>query len=264
MSHTESLFVSDGEDDEKIQYGQQEVRGEKKNLGDINRHQQDDNLEGLLNEHTMEETEVFVHGSHSEFVKIIDKSRRAFSFSTDSTRAFQNSMKKPRDDCKNKCVRFRATAYAIWILLFKHHGIAPGKGGLFCYFFAFSTLIALDIILLTSMFLHIFSPMSNLRSVGIPFLFIYPGIAVLAPFCGALGCILGSPALLRTQSSMNAACVLVNYPATLFMQLIVSDEPVYVCVVFALILNKTALSFYGAKVRQHLINPTFATNQSKF
>ena len=57
MSHTESLFVSDGEDDEKIQYGQQEVRGEKKNLGDINRHQQDDNLEGLLNEHTMEETE---------------------------------------------------------------------------------------------------------------------------------------------------------------------------------------------------------------
>jgi len=36
----------------------------------------------------MEETEVFVHGSHSEFVKIIDKSRRAFSFSTDSTKAF--------------------------------------------------------------------------------------------------------------------------------------------------------------------------------
>merc|ERR1712167_522746 len=101
----------------------------------------------------------------------------------------------------------------------KHHGIAPGKGGLFCYFFVFAMLIALDLIFLMSMFVHIFSPVSNLRSVGIPFLFIYPGIAVLAPFIGALGCILGSPALLRTQSSMNAACVLVNYPATLFVQL---------------------------------------------
>jgi len=31
-----------------------------------------------------------------------------------------------------------------------------------------------------------------------------------------------------------------------------------------MILNKTALSFYGAKVRQHLINPTFVKNQQKF
>ena len=114
------------------------------------------------------------------------------------------------------------------------------------------------------MLVHICSPMTNLSSIGITFCLIYPGIAMAAPIFGALGCILGSEHMLRIQSSMNAACVLVNYPLTIALQLLVNDEPVYVCVMITLWLNKVALSFYGAKVRQHLINPGFVKNQAKF
>lgn len=154
--------------------------------------------------------------------------------------------------------------YALWILAFKHHGTPPGKGGLYAYFFCYSFLIAIDFILLSSMIVHLFEPIDNLKTIGIPFLLIYPGIAVLAPFFGAIGAVFGSAHMLRLQSGFNASCVLVNYPATVLMQLFCQDEPVYMCVVGMLWLNKMAISFYGAKVRQHLINPGFVKNQTKF
>jgi len=86
---TENLFVSDDEDDEDTRLNNQYEEGiasKKARLGKINRHANEAE-EGLLDEHKMEDQEMFVSGS-SEFVKIIDKSRRAFSFSLDSTRAF--------------------------------------------------------------------------------------------------------------------------------------------------------------------------------
>ena len=42
------------------------------------------------------------------------------------------------------------------------------------------------------------------------------------------------------------------------------DEAPYIGIVIIMILNKISLSFFGAKVRQHLINPGFVKNQSKF
>jgi len=74
----------------------------------------------------------------------------------------------------------------------------------------------------------------------------------------------GSASMFRIQSSMNSSSVLVNYPATVAMQVFTQDEPVYICVIAALWLNKIALSFYGAKVRPHLINPGFVKNDKKF
>lgn len=84
--------MSDDEedDDERLSnhLDQHLMRGGKSdNLGNINRHEED-KAEGLLDEEKMEEEEVIVNGSEPEFVKIIDKSRRAFSFSLDSTKAF--------------------------------------------------------------------------------------------------------------------------------------------------------------------------------
>jgi len=165
----------------------------------------------------MQESEVFIHGSHSEFVKIIDKSRRAFSFSLDSTKSFEMSLKKPRNSCGEKCTRHRATCYAWWILTFKHHGKAPGKTGLYGLFFAFAFFVALDLMLMMSMFAHIMGPITNLKTIGIPFLLFYPFIAFFGPICGTLGCLFGNPNLLKLQSSMNSSCVLVNYPLTLVM-----------------------------------------------
>jgi hypothetical protein len=212
----------------------------------------------------MQESEVFIHNSHSEFVKIMDKQRRAFSFSLDSTKSFEVSLKKPRNSCKEKCTRQRASCYACWILTFKHHGKAPGKNGLYAIFFAYAFMVALDLMCMMSMFAHIFGPISNMKTIGVTFLLCYPGIAVLAPILGTLGCLFGSPRLLRHYSSMNASCVLVNYPLTLVMQWIIQDEPAYVGILLILVLNKICLSFFGAKVRQHLINPGFVKNERKF
>jgi len=112
----------------------------------------------------MSETKVYVHGereTHTEYVKIIDKSRSAFSTELGSTRAFTKSLRKPRSSCGDRCLRFRSWMYSLWILLFKHHGKAPGEKGLYTIFFAFSVLIAFDIMLLMSMLGHIFGPVSN-------------------------------------------------------------------------------------------------------
>lgn len=212
----------------------------------------------------MEESKVFVHGSHSEFVKIIDKSKRAFSFSLDSTKEFTTALKKPRNSCGDRCIRLRASIYATWIQLFKHHGSPPAQEGLHSFFLAFAFLAAFDLVLMLAMVMHIFSPRANLTTIGIPFFLVYPGVTLMAPLCGLFGCLIGSAAMLRAQSSMNAACVLVNYPATIAVQILYTDEPIYICVMAALWLNKIALSFYGAKVRQHLINPGFVKNHTKF
>lgn len=241
-------------------------------LGAI-RHNKADEEEGkqeddeVLDEANMSETKVYVHGekeTHMEYVKIIDNSRRAFETSLASTRAFTKSLRKPRSSCGDRCIRFRATVYAFWILFFKHHGKAPGEKGLYSIFLAFSVLIAFDIMLLMSMLGHIFGPVSNFQSIGVTFLLTYPLITIMAPICGTLGCILGSPDLLKSQSSMNAAAVLLNYPATLAVMLYKQDEAVYIACVIVLWFNKIALSFVGAKVRQHLINPGFVKNESKF
>ena len=86
----------------------------------------------------------------------------------------------------------------------------------------------------------------------------------MAPICGTLGAIFGSADLLKSQSSMNAAAVLLNYPLTLAVMLFKGDEAVYISVVVLLWFNKIAISFVGAKVRQHLINPGFIKNEQKF
>ena len=41
------------------------------------------------------------------------------------------------------------------------------------------------------------------------------------------------------------------------------DEPFYLSLVILLWFNKVSLSYFGAKVRQHLINPGFCRNAAK-
>lgn len=149
----------------------------------------------------MSEAKVFIHGersTHTEYVKIIDKSRRAYSFSLASTRAFTKSLRKPRSSCGERCGRLRSWIYSLWILFFKHHGKAPGEKGLYSIFLIQSMLIAFDIMLLMAMLGHIFGPVSNFQSIGVTFLLTYPFITVLSPFCGAMGCIFGSADLLKS------------------------------------------------------------------
>lgn len=159
------------------------------------------------------------------------------------------SLHKPRNTCKDKCVRVRAIFYAWWILCFKHHGVPPSKKGLYRLFLLFAFMITTDIMLTVSMCSHIFLPMTNLKPIGVPFLLIYPFVAILGPLCGAIGCLMGSVSMLRTQLNMNASAVLINYPLTFTAMWFIEDEPAYIGILGLLWLNKILISFYGAKVR---------------
>lgn len=214
----------------------------------------------------MLESTVHIHGapSASHFVKIIDKSKRAFSVSLDSTRAFEMTLQQPDKGCGTCFTRFRARFYSLWLLLFKHHGKPPSKNGLFTIFFIFAALLALDCMLLVDVLAHIYNNgEEHMNTVGVTFVCIYPGVAILGPLFGVLGSICGSPGALKLQSSFNACCVLVNYPLTIFMMVARKEEDWYIAVVVTLWLNKIGLSFFGAKVRQHLINPLFEKNVLK-
>lgn len=56
---------------------------------------------------------------------------------------------------------------------------------------------------------------------------------------------------------------MLNLPLTLATMFWMKDEPFYIALVVILMFNKICLSYFGAKVRQHLINPGFCRNETK-
>lgn len=213
----------------------------------------------------MQSSEIYIYGSSesSRSVKIVDKSKRAFDISNDAVKSLELTLRKSRSSCKHKMLRFRGFLYAFWVLCFKHHGIPPKAGTRYTYFLGFAIFIALDTLLTAITTMHMFHPLDNWKSIGIPFFFIMPTVSMLGPLAGILGCIFGSPKLLKLQASANATAVLLNYPLTLAIMFWIKDEPFYIALVVMLWFNKICLSFFGAKVRQHLINPGFCRNETK-
>jgi hypothetical protein len=88
-------------------------------------------------------------------------------------------------------------------------------------------------------------------------------VTVLGPIFGIIACIVASPRLLKFQASVNATAVILNYPLTLVWLIVTNDQPIYIALITLLWFNKICISYFGAKVRQHLINPGFCKNASK-
>ena len=91
----------------------------------------------------------------------------------------------------------------------------------------------------------------------------FPAITILSPFVGILACVAGSPRLIQIQSSFNATAVLANYPLTLLLQIDLGDGAIYIAILVLLWFNKILLSYFGAKVRLHLLNPAYNKNLKK-
>ena len=131
-------------------------------LGSLNRHHDAENEESLLTETHMQDSDIYLIGSdNARSVKIIDKSKRAFDISPESTKGLELAIQKPRNKCKHKVQMFKAKLIALWILMFRHHGIPPTQRGTPRYFLGLSCFISIDVILLMSFTFHIFLPMSN-------------------------------------------------------------------------------------------------------
>jgi len=216
-------------------------------LNDLNR--EGGLSDSLLNEKDMQESMIVVHGTNKEHpVKITDKSKRAFDTSLESTRALELAIQKDNRQCSNCYVRLKSVVYSTWILLFKANVKAPMTNVNF-WFLCYSMTFALEVLLTAVFMIHLANPVSNVWSFGAPFLFILPGVTVIAPVWGLLAVIFGSAQMMKSYSSMNSTMLVINYPLTLLYLLVAGEQLVYSTLIFFLILNKVTLSFFGAKVR---------------
>ena len=144
--------------------------------------------------------------------------------------------------------------------MFRHHGIPPPASSASRYLLGYACSNAVDTLLLMSFTFHVFRPLSNFGQYGVTFLLFYPAVTVLSPIVGMLACVAGSPRLIQIQSSLNATALLANYPLTLLLQLDFGDGAVYIAILILLWFNKILLSYFGPKVRLHLVNPSYSRN----
>lgn len=159
---------------------------------------------------------VMVHGTNIEReVKIVDKSKRAYDISIESTRLMESVLLKDKKRFKHVCARTQSVFYSVFIMLFKFHG-SPPTARFNALFILYSMVQSFELVLSMIFLLHIMNPISDVWNVGFAYLFILPGLTILAPLFGVIATISASPRLMKVYSSMNATMCLVNYPLCLF------------------------------------------------
>ena len=215
----------------------------------------------LINESKMEMSEILVHGELlGTHVKIIDKSKRAFEISYDSSRALELALKKGKPRCSNCSTRLKSVFYSTYLMYFKSSGKPPGSNSLNFWFLLFSLAFSAEVLLTLVLLLHFVTPMQNLYAVGLPFLLVLPALPVIAPVWCFLAILVGSSTMLKSYSNMNSTLLLLNYPLTLIVMLWTNEMPFYIMILILLIFNKAFLSTLGSKVRQHYANPEYSKN----
>jgi hypothetical protein len=196
-------------------------------------------------------------------VKLVDKSRRSFSLSIDSSKAFELALRKPRNKFKHKITRCRGDIFGIYLMLMKHHGSPPGTKDLNWIFTLYSAVLALDIMMLINFTMHIFTPIENFEHFGWAFLFVFLGIPYLSVYFAMIAAILGSDIALKSTNNMNSMMMMFNIPITAVLSMWNQDDPVYLLLLSLMVCCKIALSALGAKVRMFLVNPRYSKNKLK-
>lgn len=196
-------------------------------------------------------------------VKLVDKSRRAFSLSIDSSKAFELALRKPRNKWKHKVTRCRGDIYGIYLMLMKHHGSPPGTKDLNWIFTLYSACLALDIMMLINFTMHIFTPLENFQMFGWAFMLTFLAIPYLSAYFAIIAAILGSDTALKATNNMNSMMIMFNIPITGFLSMWNQDDPVYLLLLALMVCCKIALSALGAKVRMFLVNPRYSKNKAK-
>ena len=196
-------------------------------------------------------------------IRLIDKTRRAFSISIESSKAFELAIRKPRNKLKHQITRFRAWIYSTYLLLMKHHGSPTNSKDLNYVFALFAAVLTIDILLLINFTLHIFIPKTNFNEFGWLFFFVFFGIPYLSPLIAFIAAMSGNDQLLKTTGNMNSMMICFNIPLTLGFMFIHNDDPIYYLLLAFMVFVKVCLSGVSAKVRMFLINPRYSKNQEK-
>jgi len=131
-------------------------------------------------------------------------------------------------------------------LLLKNHGKLPAKESLNRWFVFYSLAFSLDILFTLVFLVHIANPIKNVWTFGFVFLFIQPGITIIAPLWGFLAIAFGSAPMMKSYSNMNSSMVVINYPLTIVAMVYMKGPTFYIFVIILLMLNKVLVSFFGA------------------
>ena len=193
----------------------------------------------------------------SKAVKLVDKARRAFSISIESSKAFELAIRKPRRKTKHKFTRIRAQLYGLYLLLMKHFGSPTRTNDLNIVFALFAAVLTMDIMLLVNYTYHIFLPKQNFDQFGWAFCFLWPLIPYLSPLIAFVGAFLGSNNLLKMAGSMNSLMIQFNVPACILLSFVNNEDVIYYLLLAFMVFIKVALSAVSAKVRMYLVNPRY-------
>ena len=196
-------------------------------------------------------------------VKLVDKTKRAFSISIESSKAFELAIRKPRRKWKHYITRIRAYLYGVFLLLMKHHGKPPARQDVTIFLVVLAGVLGFDVLLLANFCFHISLPPSNFAAFGWAFVLTYPLVPFLSPLMAIAAAITGSPNLLKSVGNLNATMILVNLPLTVLLAYLNHDDPQYLLMLTLMAFVKVAISGVTAKVVQHLINPRYEKNQQK-
>lgn len=161
----------------------------------------------------------------------------------------EERLQKQKKTCKHTCARFRTVVYSLFIYLFKFHGSPPSARWLNTLFLAYSLGLSFELVLSTVFFTHAVNPLSNMWNIGFFYIWILPGLTIIAPLFGLLATICASPRMMLIYGSMNATLAILTYPLTLMALFFFADVANYVVILLLLFLNKIFLSAVGSKVR---------------
>lgn len=142
----------------------------------------------------------------------------------------------------------------------KHFGSPTNTNDLNIVFALFSATLTLDIMVLINYTYHLFLPVSNFKTFGWPFFFVWFGIPYLSPLIAFCAAFIGSDSLLKTTGNMNAMMIQINIPVTVLFSWYYGEDVIYYLILAFMVFIKIALSAFSAKVRMYLINPRFNRN----
>lgn len=183
-------------------------------------------------------------------VKLVDKSKRAFSTSIESSKAFELAIRKPRRKTKHQIVKIRSYIYGIYLLFFKHIGNPPDYRDSTWFLVAYSFVLTLDFMLLSNFFLHIILPITNFWKFGWTFCLVFFGLPFIAPFLAFYSALTGSIQGMKSLGNVNSYIILCNIPLTMLLSLIMNnhDTPSNLLMLTLMIAVKIGMSGISAKV----------------
>ena len=190
-------------------------------------------------------------------VKLVEKTKRAFSISIESSKAFELAIRKPRTACKHYVTSIRAFIYSIYLLLMKQSGSPPNSKDLTNFFILYSGLLALDAMFLINYILHMLFPLNNFIRFGWAFLAYVFMVPLVSPIISFIAAFKGDARLMKVSNNMNSMTIMVNIPFACVVSYFQGEDPVFFLLFAFIILVKMGLSATSSKVRQYLSNPRF-------